>query len=215
MAATSLALTSALFMSGAFAAAIQGEGLERCDFDSESALSPSPAGDVAKRQSNADPDATLESIFGKPPTGSEQQTSSDGLESVSGKPAAGGEQQLSPEYLESIFGKPPAGSQQQQSTDDLESVSGGPAAGDEQQLSPEYLEGIFGKPPPAPEGATANVPESTDQKPATNDDGRVLSVGVYMHIVGKPGSNESAEFFLSVCSTKKRALHQAHLPKHL
>lgn len=108
MAATLLALTTILCMPGAFAAAIQGEGLERCDFDSESALSLSPAGDVAKRQSNADLDATLESIFGKPPTGSEQQTSSDSLESVSGNPAAGDEQQFSPEHLESIFSKPPS-----------------------------------------------------------------------------------------------------------
>ncbi len=194
MAATSLALTTVLFMPGAFGAAIQSEGLERCDFDSESTLSPSPASDAAKRQSNADLDTALENIFGRP--------------------SADGDQKPSQDSLESIFGKPPAGSEQQTSLDILGSVSGKPPAGDdEQELSPEYLESIFGKPPPTPQGADANVPESNGQTPAPNDDGRVLSVGVYMHIVGKPGNNESVEFFLSVCCAKPTCI-KVHLLRH-
>ena len=199
MAATSLALTTVLFMPGAFAAAIQSEGLERCDFDSAPTPSPSAASDTAKRQSSSDLDATLENIFGRPPADGDQKLGADDPESISGKPpSAGDEQNPSPDALESIFGKPPpAGSEQQPSAEDLENIFGKPPASSELQLSPEDLESIFGKPPPA-----------------SNDDGRVLSVGVYMHIVGKPGSNESAEFFLSVCSTK--TIHgNVHLLRHL
>lgn len=194
MAATSLALTTVLFMPGAFGAAIQSEGLERCDFDSESTLSPSPASDAAKRQSNADLDTALESIFGRPSADGDQKPSQDSLESIFGKPPAGSEQQTSLDYLGGVSGKPPAGD-------------------DEQELSPEYLESIFGKPPPTPQGADTNVPESNGQTPAANDDGRVLSVGVYMHIVGKPGNNESVEFFLSVCCAKPTCI-KVHLLRH-
>lgn len=61
-----------------------------------------------------------------------------------------------------------------------ESVFGKPLSLRSQQ---EDFDRIFGKPP--------------------SDDGRVLNVGVYMHVVGQPGKNESAEFLLSVCSTNR------------
>lgn len=58
-------------------------------------------------------------------------------------------------------------------------------------------------PSPSPASNTTKRQETADNsgKPTPSDDGRVLNVGVYMHVVGIPDeSNASVEFLLTVCS---------------
>lgn len=218
MAATSLALTTLLLLPGTMAAAIRSDELSRCDFDSESQTSPSPAGSAAeRRQQNPDLDATVESIFGRPTAGGEQQASADDLESIFGKPPAGGEQNPGADDLESIFGKPTAAAAAPAAGEIdpalLDNIFNGgpppPSAG--QEIDPALLDNIFnGGPPPTSAGPDidpALLDSVFNGAPASNDDGRVLDVGVYMHIIGKPGKNESAEFFLSVCITLKQNMN--------